>query len=227
MPAERRPRAPAPPRSAPAEPKRNAIVRVATSQFAELGYDSAKWADIAQQVGIGQTALYHYFASKAHCLFTIMADALHDHRDNFTAARRAHSDPVAVITAAIGHSFELEPAEVLRNRVLQGELGFLDKEYPGSPQEQETLAEARRYARDLTRDWMQFLQEGMTRGQLPPQNAFILAHNLLGVTSSVWEWYRPTSRIPLEELRDAVLAQALAIVFDAPDHLAAARGASG
>ena len=32
-----------------------------------------KWAKIADEVGIGQTALYHYFESKAHCLLTIMS----------------------------------------------------------------------------------------------------------------------------------------------------------
>ena len=37
------------------------------------GYDHTRWAKIADEVGIGHTALYHYFQSKAHCLLTIMS----------------------------------------------------------------------------------------------------------------------------------------------------------
>ena len=55
--------------------KRAAILETATREFARTGYRASKWSDIADSVGIGSTALYHYFVSKDHCLFTIMAEA--------------------------------------------------------------------------------------------------------------------------------------------------------
>ena len=53
--------------------KRALILTAAIEKFGKDGYEHTKWATIADQVGIGQTALYHYFESKAHCLLTIMS----------------------------------------------------------------------------------------------------------------------------------------------------------
>ena len=53
--------------------KRAVILTAAIESFGKDGYEHTKWAKIADEVGIGQTALYHYFESKAHCLLTIMS----------------------------------------------------------------------------------------------------------------------------------------------------------
>ena len=45
----------------------------ATEYFGRHGYEHTKWADIADAVGVGSTALYHYFESKLHCLYEIQA----------------------------------------------------------------------------------------------------------------------------------------------------------
>ena len=56
--------------------KRAAILDTATELFGREGYEYSKWADVATALGIGSTALYHYFESKLHCLYSIMAEAL-------------------------------------------------------------------------------------------------------------------------------------------------------
>ena len=61
--------------------KSEAILSAAISVFGEFGYDTTKWSSVADRVGIGQTALYHYFESKAHCLLTIMRLQLERDRD--------------------------------------------------------------------------------------------------------------------------------------------------
>ena len=53
--------------------KKEQILKVATDHFGRYGYEDTKWADVAAAVDIGSTALYHYFESKQHCLFEIMA----------------------------------------------------------------------------------------------------------------------------------------------------------
>ncbi len=53
--------------------KRALILTAAIDSFGQDGYEHTKWAKIADEVGIGQTALYHYFESKVHCLLTIMS----------------------------------------------------------------------------------------------------------------------------------------------------------
>ncbi|MEU1162209.1 helix-turn-helix domain-containing protein [Streptomyces sp. NPDC005921] len=44
--------------------KRGAILVAAVERFGEDGYENTKWSEVADRVGIGQTALYHYFESR-------------------------------------------------------------------------------------------------------------------------------------------------------------------
>ena len=80
-------------RSAPSSrSKRAAILEVATAQFGREGYEHSKWADVAAAVGIGSTALYHYFESKLHCLYEIMAEALQAELEKFERITKEHDD---------------------------------------------------------------------------------------------------------------------------------------
>ena len=56
---------------------------VATEHFGREGFEDSKWADVAAAVGVGSTALYHYFESKLHCLYAIMAEAMEVFREEF------------------------------------------------------------------------------------------------------------------------------------------------
>ncbi len=69
-----------------------AILTAATAYFGEHGYEDTKWADVAAAVGIGSTALYHYFESKLHCLYVIMADALDSFLADFERITGEHDD---------------------------------------------------------------------------------------------------------------------------------------
>src|SRR6267378_776074 len=86
--------------------KRDLILATATADFARIGYRASKWSDVADSVGIGSTALYHYFVSKDHCLFTIMGEVLRDNRDHFHVVSRDSDDPRAVVAAAMRYPFE-------------------------------------------------------------------------------------------------------------------------
>ena len=71
-----------PPRQKPGV-KKEQILEVAIDSFGRYGYEETKWADVAAAVDIGSTALYHYFESKQHCLFEIMAKTVSDYRARF------------------------------------------------------------------------------------------------------------------------------------------------
>src|ERR671924_70060 len=81
--------------------KRQEILAAATERFGRDGYEHTKWADIARDVGVGPTALYHYFESKQHCLYEIMDEALEQFRRRFTALTAAHADPVVALHAVL------------------------------------------------------------------------------------------------------------------------------
>src|SRR5258708_39912656 len=113
-----------PPRKSP-RGKREDILAVATTLFGRDGYEDSKWADVATAVGIGSTALYHYFESKLHCLYVIMADAIESFQSDFDRITAEHDDYVEALLAVLRASYELSDHDVLRLRVLVAEQGLV------------------------------------------------------------------------------------------------------
>ncbi len=116
--------------------KRNEILAEAIEHFGQHGYEDTKWADVAASVGIGSTALYHYFESKLHCLYVIMADALEFFQRDFERITRTHDDYVKALLALLRSGYELSEHEVLRFRVLVAEQGLVGIRR-SSPREEE------------------------------------------------------------------------------------------
>src|SRR6266581_4769790 len=101
------------PRPTSSRSKREAILAAAASTFGKDGYEDSKWADVAKAVGIGSTALYHYFESKLHCLYVIMADALEGHIADFERITGQGEDYIETLTAVLRSGFDLTEQEVL------------------------------------------------------------------------------------------------------------------
>ena len=87
--------------------KREDILAVATTLFGRDGYEDSKWADVASAVGIGSTALYHYFESKLHCLYVIMAEALETYLRNFERITKESADYPSAIVGVLRHEYDL------------------------------------------------------------------------------------------------------------------------
>ena len=123
--------------------KRALILTAAIEKFGKDGYEHTKWATIADQVGIGQTALYHYFESKAHCLLTIMslelARSLEAVRDETADVDRADK----ALEAAIAAAYAVSPREVLQMRILQSHMDLLATPRPSEREEVERSRPAR------------------------------------------------------------------------------------
>src|SRR5215217_7638841 len=91
--------------------KRAAILNTATELFGRDGYEHSKWADVAAAVGIGSTALYHYFESKLHCLYEIMAEALEADREKFERITGAGGDFNEALVAVLNAIYDLSDLE--------------------------------------------------------------------------------------------------------------------
>jgi AcrR family transcriptional regulator len=98
--------------------KRKDILEAAVVNFGSVGYEHTKWATIAEEVGIGQPGLYHYFESKAHCLLTIMSAELTRYNERFTVAVDRASDAETALRAAIACAYDVSEAEALQARIL-------------------------------------------------------------------------------------------------------------
>ena len=191
--------------------KREEILLTATRYFGENGYEATKLADVAAAVGIGSTALYHYFESKLHCLYVIMADALELFRSEFDRETGAHEDYVDALLAVLRSSYDLSEQDVMRNRVLVAEQGMVGVPRT-SPREEEARTLARARIRDVEFAWATFLVRGMEQGIVAEADPRLLTRALLGLYNSVWHWYRPRGSVSLDEVREFFLRRQLAVL---------------
>ena len=191
--------------------KRAAILEVATEQFGRDGYEHSKWADVAAAVGIGSTALYHYFESKLHCLYVIMADTLEARLAQFEADTRDASDYAATIERVLRAGFELSDQDVLCHRVLIAEQALLAV-HRTSPREEEARQRARARTRDLEFAWATFLARAMEQGAIPEADPRLLTRAVLGLHNSVWHWYRTGGDLTLDQVGDFFVARCLAVL---------------
>jgi AcrR family transcriptional regulator len=196
--------------------KREEILRTATAYFGENGYEATKLADVAAAVGIGSTALYHYFESKLHCLYVIMADALEFFRSEFERETSAHDDYIDALLAVLAGSYDLSEQDVMRNRVLVAEQGLVGVPRT-SPREEEARTLARARIRDVEFAWATFLVRGMEQGIIPEADPRLLTRALLGLYNSIWHWYRPRGSTSLEEVKEFFLRRQLAVLGLPPE----------
>jgi AcrR family transcriptional regulator len=177
--------------------RRVAILAAATERFGRDGYEDTKWADIAADVGVGPTALYHYFESKHHCLFVILDDAAQLALARFERIAAAEPDPLEAVRAIVADAFDVTPHDVQRLRVLVAEQGLLAAAR-ATPREEEARRTARTRTRGLELAWAAFLARAMERGALPHGDPRLLARAVLGLYNSIWQWYRPRGPIALD-----------------------------
>jgi AcrR family transcriptional regulator len=204
--------------------KRAEIIDAATRRFGRDGYENTRWADIASDVGVGPTALYHYFESKQHCLFVILGQAIADFRARFDrlAGEDTRREPdngryyQETLVAVLRDCFRLTEREIQRNRVLVAEQGLLAN-LRESPREEQARQAAREQTRDLERAWAAFLKGAMEQGAIPCADSQLLARAILGLYNSVWHWYRPDGTAALPHVAGFFVARSLALAGVAPD----------
>jgi TetR/AcrR family transcriptional regulator, cholesterol catabolism regulator len=202
--------------------KREEILATATERFGRDGYEDTKWADIASDVGVGPTALYHYFESKQHCLYVIMDQAIEGFAARFEALTADTTDPLASLAAVIDDCFALSERDIQRNRVLVAEQGLLSGR-SSSPREEQARQAARARTRDLEFAWASFLSLAMQQGAIPRNDPRLLTRAILGLYNSVWHWYRPNGVVALNRISEFFSDRCLALLGIAPDAVARAR----
>lgn len=191
--------------------KRKVILDAAVSNFGSVGYEHTKWATVAKEVGIGQTALYHYFESKAHCLLTIMSAELTRYHEAFVAATADAADGETALRAAISSAYRITDSEALQARILLHHIDMLASPRSSEREEEERIR-AREMVRVVEKDWSDLLGRGMDSGEFPRRDEVELGRFVLGLINSVWNWYRPRGDRSLAEIAESVTGACVRLV---------------
>jgi TetR/AcrR family transcriptional regulator, cholesterol catabolism regulator len=196
--------------------RRAEILDAAIDRFGRNGYENTKWAEIADDVGIGPTALYHYFDSKQHCLYVILDQALKEMHQRFDAITASQDDPRLALREICADCFKLSERDVLRNRVLVSEQVLLGSQ-GSSEREEQARRDGREETRALEIAWSRFLSDAMKKGAIPERDPRMLARAILGIYNSIWQWYRPDQTLLLSTIAEFFTARMLAIAGVPPE----------
>jgi len=191
--------------------KRASILTAAIESFGKDGYEHTKWAKIADEVGIGQTALYHYFESKAHCLLTIMSLELARGLERTREVTADAPSASKALEAAVASAYDVKPREVLQMRILQNHMDLLATPRPTEKEEAERQR-ARGLVRDIEHEWTALIERGMKSGEFPKRDAHALASIVLSMVVGVWRWYRPGGPMSLKQVRELISGACLRVV---------------
>jgi AcrR family transcriptional regulator len=179
-----------------------AVLSAAVGLFNRKGYDATSIGDLAAELGVTKSAIYHHFASKEDLLRLAMDDAL----DELTM----------VVSAAVSDTDGTSAYERLRG-VVRRSVEVLAAHQPAvtlllrvrgnTPAEVEALKRRRWLDDQLAGLVRAAIAEGALRDDLSPD---LVSRLLFGMVNSLVEWYRPEGTNDPVTVADAVTS----IAFD-------------
>ena len=192
--------APARPRGRPGHDQ-DAVLRRAIELFNRRGYDATSVGDLAKELGITKSGIYHHFESKDSILAAALDEALEGlTRAVATAAasdgKSAYVRLRATVEASVHILIEHLPAVTLLLRVRGN-----------SPVELAALARRRRIDEQLARLVRDAAAEGSVRPDIDPD---LISRLVFGMVNSLTEWYRPDGSLRAQDVAAAVTG----VVFD-------------
>jgi AcrR family transcriptional regulator len=194
--------------SPPADPPRRgrpghdqeAVLRTAIELFNARGYDATSMGDLADELGITKSAIYHHVPSKEHLLAQALDEALDELDTVIGTARQGDGSAYQRLRGVVRRSVEVlvdhQPAVTLLLRV-HGNSGI----------ELEALRRRRRIDAQLAELVREAISEGALRPDLEPE---LVSRLLFGMVNSLVEWYRPDGDVRAADLADAITT----IAFD-------------
>ena len=175
------------------------ILLVAKELFARRGFDRTTMADIAEMVGVVESALYRHYSSKQNLLFEAIRFSYEPIIEDVEEAARSIVDPQARVRYAIWRhlrAFAEEP-ELCRLVVLEarGLPDYLQSE----------IAELHRRYQGFV---LQAVAEGVERGVFSPAvDPSLVRHLVYGTTEHVgWAVLLRSADLDVEQLTDDIMA---------------------
>lgn len=187
-----------PPRRSRGRPgyDRATVLRRAIDLFNQRGYDATSINDLATDLGVSKSAVYHHFESKEALLAAALDVALDglsaavDGAATATADGSAYQRLRATVAAAVEILTEQLPAVTLLLRVRGN-----------SPVERAALASRRRVDERLAMLVAGAVREGDLRADMDPE---LISRLIFGTVNSLTDWYRPEGSLTPAALADAV-----------------------
>ncbi|GMQ97630.1 MAG: TetR/AcrR family transcriptional regulator [Acidimicrobiia bacterium] len=167
----------------------------AAALFRKRGFNGTSMADLAQEVGISKSSLYHHFPSKQALLSEIIELTV----NRVTPLVRAVADSDLPIEERLRSAIALHTVEAIRDR--DAIACFIEEgRYLSSDFMATHITNRDRYEM-IFRD---MFEEGITSAELVDQDIGIAVKAILGMCNSVVRWYQPSGKSSPEEIADEI-----------------------
>lgn len=170
--------------------KRAEILHAALRAFRDKGYHSTTLNDIAQQLGVRKTALYHYFPDKETILYQCHRESLAEVHGLLAEARRRFDSAGRQLNYVIQEHVRVM-TESLEGSPLSFEVSAL------SPEHQSAIVASRdRYEHGLRR----IIERGIRSGEFRRVDPKVAVFAILGSINWISRWYRPEGPLHAAEI---------------------------
>jgi AcrR family transcriptional regulator len=179
--------------------RRDELLELAATMFAERGLRATTVRDIADSAGILSGSLYHHFKSKEQMVEEVLRDFLDWLFDRYRDIVESEADPLARLTGLFMASFEAIEHRHAQVVIYQDEA----KRLSGLPQFD--FVEARN--KEQRQMWVDMLNQGVEEGCLRPDLDVDLVYRFIRDTTWVSvRWYQPGGPLTAEQVGRQYLA---------------------
>lgn len=177
----------------PKEKRWQEILKAAAEVFYEKGYDAATLQEIADRVGILKGSIYYYIKTKSDLLDHLLTEV---HNEGVAMIRK-RSELTGTVFDKLDAMFRSHIEYMCRNQakttVYLHELKALD------PKRRESLFRGHEFRDEFLALIKKGQAEGLILERLDPK---LTAQTMMGWTNSLYQWYRPQPRKPVDQIAD-------------------------
>ena len=174
--------------------KTEEIYQVIARLFAYRGYHSTSMREIARELGMNQSSLYHYFASKQDILFTLMNDAMDDVLAILEEISSTDLLPEDRLNRVLSFYTQYYAGDQERLILLINEMNSLNEEYRSI-----LVGKQRRYVQLIK----SILEELAAQDKIKQIDPAIATFAFFGMVHYTIKWYHKDGPVSLEQLADA------------------------
>jgi TetR/AcrR family transcriptional regulator, cholesterol catabolism regulator len=166
--------------------KRQELLRQAIVVFSGRGYRATSMNDLAEQVGLSKSTLYHYFRSKQDLLVAIYDGVV---AENIAAAKRITTNEKSVVDSLRQMLADRVAYTCDHHRILQ----IFHEEESELPNR--LLSKVVKSKRDYQKVMTDLLEQGLAEGVFAFNTTpMIVANCLLGSCNWSYKWYKPEGK---------------------------------